>query len=103
MTKAEQAAKEIYKDGIQLVGRRDKNNNLVIYPETMVGILRGAAERGYERAEKDLILTWRDIRTIVEIADKLVEKDVIGRLPEVCETEEGYYKAILEEFNKTRK
>ena len=48
-------------------------------------------------------LTWRDIKTIVEIADKLVEKDVNGQLPEVCETEEGYYKAILEEFNKTRK
>ena len=48
-------------------------------------------------------LTWQDIRSIVEIADKLVEKDVNGQLPEVCETEEGYYKAILEEFNKTRK
>lgn len=103
MTKAEEAAKEIYKDGIQLVGRRDKNNNLVIYPETMVGILRSAAERGYERAEKDLILTWQDIKSIVKIADKLVEKDVNEQLPEVCETEQGYYMAILEEFNKTRK
>lgn len=103
MTKAEQAAKEIYKDGIQLVGRRDKNNNFVIYPETMVGILRNAAERGYKQAEKDLILTWRDIKTIVEIADKMVEKDVNGQLPEVCETEEGYYKAILDAFNKIRK
>lgn len=47
--------------------------------------------------------TWQDIKTIVEIADKMVEKDVNGKLPKVCETEEGYYKAILEQFNKTRK
>ena len=58
---------------------------------------------GYEQAEKDLALTWQDIKTIVEIADGLVEKDVNGQLPDVCETEEGYYKAILDAFNKTRK
>ena len=52
--RAEEAAKEIFKDGIELFGRRDKNNNLVIHPETMVGILRNAAQRGYELAEKDL-------------------------------------------------
>ena len=34
--------------------------------------------RAYEQAEKDLILTWQDIKTIVEIADKMVEKDVNG-------------------------
>jgi hypothetical protein len=97
--KAEQAAKEIYKDGIQLVGRRDKNNNLVIYPETMVGILRSAAERGYEQAEKDLAFTWQDIKTIVEIADNIANQGIekwVGYQDE-------YYKAILEEFNKTRK
>ena len=52
---AEQAAKEIYKDGIELLGRRDKNKNLIIHPETMVGILRDACQRGYEQAEKDTI------------------------------------------------
>jgi len=55
MSKAEQAAKEIYKDGIKLVGRRDRNNNIVIHPEIMVGILRNAAAKGYEQAEKDTI------------------------------------------------
>lgn len=97
MTKAEQAAKEIYKDGIQLVGRRDKNNNLVIHPETMVGILRSAAERGYELAEKDLALTWQDIKTVVKLADDLIQDD------SVTETEEEYYKAVLDAFNQTRK
>lgn len=53
--RAEAAAKEIYKDGIQLVGRRDRNNNIVIHPETMVGILRNSAQNGYKQAEKDII------------------------------------------------
>ena len=51
--RAEQAAKEIYKDGIELFGRRDRNGNLIIHPETMVGILRNACQKGYEQAEKD--------------------------------------------------
>lgn len=53
--RAEEAAKEIYKDGIELFGRRDKSGNLVIHPEIMVGILQNAATRGHERAEKDTI------------------------------------------------
>lgn len=53
--KAEQAAKEIYKDGIELFGHRDKHGNLIIHPETMVGILRNACQRGYEKAEKDTV------------------------------------------------
>lgn len=53
--RVEEAAKEIYKDGIELFGRRDKSGNLVIHPEIMVGILRNAATRGYEQAEKDTI------------------------------------------------
>lgn len=52
--RAEQAANEIYKDGIELFGRRDKNGNLIIHPETMVGILRNACQRGYEQAEKNI-------------------------------------------------
>lgn len=53
--RAEQATKEIYKDGIELFGRRDRNGNLIIHPETMVGILRNACQIGYEQAEKDTI------------------------------------------------
>ena len=48
-------------------------------------------------------LTWQDIKIIVEIVDKMVEKDINGELPSCCDTEEGYYKAVLEKFNKTRK
>ena len=55
--RAEQAAKEIYKDGIELLGSRDKRGNLIIHPETMVGILRNACQRSHKQAEKDIIDT----------------------------------------------
>ncbi len=56
-----------------------------------------AYAEGYEQAEKDLVLTWQDIKTIVELADDLVQDD------SVTETEEEYFKAVLDAFNKTRK
>jgi len=59
--RAKDFAKEIFKDGIELFGRRDKNNNLVIHPETMVGILRNTMQRGYEQAEKvtiERVIDW---------------------------------------------
>lgn len=50
-------------------------------------------------------LTWQDIKAIVNIADSLLrvtEREdhflINSRFP----TEESYYKAVLEEFNKTR-
>lgn len=46
---------------------------------------------------KKVQLTWQDIKTIVNLADDLVQDD------SVTETEEEYYKAILDAFNKTRK
>lgn len=106
MTKAEQAALLVYPDTYTTYRKEGDpegiESGISPFPNTHI-LERKGFVRGYERAEKDLILTWQDIRSIVEIADKLVEKDVNGQLPEVCETEEGYYKAILEEFNKTRK
>ena len=46
---------------------------------------------------RPIALTWQDIKTIVELADDLVQDD------SVTETEEEYYKAVLDAFNKTRK
>ncbi len=56
-------------------------------------------ENGYEQAKKDYALTWQDIKTIVEIADNIANQGIekwVGYQDE-------YYKAVLEEFNKTRK
>lgn len=46
-------------------------------------------------------LTWQDIKAIVEIADRLVTEDPNDH-PAWIETEESYYKAVLDEYLKTK-
>lgn len=63
-------------------------------------IARGAFVKGYEQAQKDLELSWRDMQRIVKIADYLcnsLEYDKIKKMGE-----EGYYTEILERFNKEK-
>lgn len=48
-------------------------------------------------------LTWKDIKTIVNIADRLVDLDCMDELPECCKTEEGYYTEILNRYNDFKK
>ena len=95
--RAEQSANEIYKDGIELFGRRDRNGNLIIHPETMVEILRNACQRGYEQAEKDLALTWEDIQTI----DNIVV-DMARNTDWPLRGQEVFYTEVLNRFNKSK-
>lgn len=53
--------------------------------------VRTIFRKGYELAEKDLALTWEDIRAIDELLT-LVYSD----------NEKDYYQRVLEEFNKKR-
>ena len=95
MTKAEERALMAYPP-THSTGKRDAKriqSELVDTHQTQRTIFK----KGYELAEKDLALTWQDIKTIVELADDLVQDD------SVTETEEEYYKAVLDAFNKTRK
>ena len=94
---AEQAAKEIYKDGIELLGRRDKNKNLIIHPETMVGILRDACQRGYEQAEKNLVLTWKDMQLIWQLCDILNNEQ-----PNLYGSKD-FFTEVLNRYNKEKK
>ena len=55
--------------------------------------------KGYEQAEKDLALTWEDIRRIVKIADDLLD-DPKARVAFQNHDEEYYYKKVLDEYNK---
>ena len=71
MSKAEQRALEAYPYD---------------YPE------REGYRKGYEQAEKDLALTWEDIRVIDELLTLVYEPN----------NEEGYYTRVLEEFNRGR-
>lgn len=47
-------------------------------------------------------LTWKDIKTIVNIADDMIDLDIQDKLPEYCATEEGYYQEILNRFLKRK-
>lgn len=47
---------------------------------------------GYEQAEKDLALTWEDIRAIDELLTLVYDPG----------NEKDYYQRVLEEFNKKR-
>lgn len=46
-------------------------------------------------------ITWQDCKRIVEIADRMVTEDPNDH-PAWIETEESYYKAVLEEYLKTK-
>lgn len=79
---------------------------LVAYPNehfvdhTYAEMCRGFYEEGYEQAEKDIALTWEDIKTIeqiittsdwydFEISDKLWSKE--------------FYEEVLKRFNEAKK
>lgn len=55
MTRAEEAAKKIFKDDMTFDGPRDHDNNFVIPPEKLVGILQEAAKWGYIGAQQYFI------------------------------------------------
>ena len=58
-------------------------------------------ELNQKQAEKDLALTWQDIRRIVKIADNLLD-DPKARVEFQNHNEEYYYKRVLEQYNNSR-
>lgn len=58
--------------------------------------------KGYEQAEKNLALTWEDMRRISRILDIMVDDDFKGKIPEEW-GEEEYYEEVLRRFNKAKK
>ena len=54
-----------------------------------------AAQKGYEQAEKDLALTWEDIRSIIELYERRKAEDAAF---DACD-----YEALLYEFNEQKK
>lgn len=68
---------------------------------------RQACQTGYEQAEKDLALTWEDIKRIVKIADDLIPDTPFVSVSEQIfadefQTEESYYQEVLKRFNDGR-
>lgn len=72
----------------------------------------GSFIEGYERAGKDLALTWDDCRAITKIADSMLEEKeceldengnvVSERYPSWAASEQSYYEEVLSRYNELK-
>ena len=69
--------------------------------ESVRSMQRAFYRKGYEQAEKDLVLTWKDMRKISRILDMIVDDDIKGKIPEEWGDEE-YYEEVLRRYNKAK-
>ena len=71
------------------------------YPKDKKGVLydlaRNSIIKGYHQAEKDLELTWKDVKEIC-VQSVLVEVDLGGLV-----SDEIHYTEVLKRFNEQRK
>ena len=67
--------------------------------------IRHFYQEGYEQAEKDLALTWEDVRTILDKENDILHEcnDNAQQVIEVYPKREDYYGEILKRFNEIRK
>lgn len=76
--------------------RYDAHGDVINFEQTV--LLQGVCRIGYMQAEKDLALTWEDIRTI-----SLIEYDTLnGDNPESTPSPRAFYEEVLRKFNKAR-
>lgn len=64
--------------------------------------LNQAFIRGYEKAEEQLALTWKDMQRILEIYDELTEPTEVESTEPYFASEEAFYKEVLRRFNETK-
>lgn len=88
ISRAEEAALEAYPDYPTMDG------GYVIQRKT-----RKVFKQGYKAAEKDLSLTWEDVKEIVRIADTMMDFDPNDR-PEWMESDKAYYTEVLKQFKE---
>ena len=90
MTRAEQVANELFPRHID-------------EPDSFAeAVGRQAVIDGYEQAEKDLALTWKDMKRIVEISDELIKRIDAENIEHYLILEQAYYEEVLRGFNNTR-
>lgn len=94
MTKAEEKALKAYPN------LQDAEFN-EMYPRLLFtrNTERSAFVKGYEQAEKDLALTWKDMRKIIRIDEEMMDD------PEEhteWKEEQPYYEEMLRRFNKAK-
>ena len=97
MSKAEERALEVYpiredfyrNDGIARSQTLDLNMEKRYY-----------FQQGYQQAEKDLALTWEDMRKIIRIDEEMMDDPEAH--PEWME-EQPFYEEVLRRFNERKK
>lgn len=67
-----------------------------------IPLARRAFIHGYEQAEKDLALTCKDMKRIVNIADELTERMDAEIIEHYLISEQAYYEEVLRVFNETK-
>lgn len=97
MTKAEQRALKAYPD---------QSHDLLHTPSWRYE--RNIYVKGYEQAEKDLVLTWEDLRTINDLFNKVDSENIAAWDYEVIEQDlpfpygQKFYEEVLRRFRETK-
>ncbi len=76
----------------------------VLFPFTPLDLnayRRGAFINGYEQAEKDLALTWEDIRIITKILEDITDEDILVEFYNGDAI--SCYKEVLRRFKEVKK
>ena len=71
---------------------------LEVFKGSMCDRFRSLIALGYEHAEKDLALTWEDIKAIVTIADSMLTNTAWDAID--WPDEQKYYEEVLRRFNE---
>lgn len=94
-SRAEQRALEAYPRSVY-----EPEHFVMSAPGMCNGFFRKVFQRGYEQAEKDLALTWQDVRDIIVIADSMLTRTAWDDVE--WPDEKVYYEEVLRKFKEQR-
>ena len=92
MSKAEERALEKYPQKVEWVGNQWDGAPFDVNSESRV-----AYKQGYNQAEKDLELSWEDLKTLDDISD-----DVYAECDVEMFDEKEYYQEVLKRFKERK-
>ena len=99
MSKAEERALAAYPEDIQLFAESQEEPGKWLPVDENIQ-LRYGYKCGYEQAEKDLALTWENIKSIIKIADSLLTGTAWDAVD--WPDEQKYYEEVLKRFKETK-
>ena len=75
------------------------------YPEYSADRVRQAFISGYQQAEKDLELTWEDVKLLQDISGEVFAEVARGSVDyyQIYPTQQSFLEEVLKRFNEERK